>query len=141
MGQKIETSLLASALSLMWARFLHVESLDKETREKTLKDLKAKRAAGSTFEEMVAVSQGSRRREHHGNLYYRVYYTKDSPIGVGCLSDPLRRRLPWPPDATTMWGVAPVEYLDQLNAAVKKTMETGITLARHIKKSRALPDR
>ena len=92
-GQKIETSLLASALSLMGARFLHVESLDREIREKTISELEAKRAAGASYEEMVAVSPGSRRREHHGNLYYRVYYTKDSPIGVGCLSDPLRRRL------------------------------------------------
>ena len=92
-GQKIETSLLASALSLMGARFLNVESLDKEIREKTLKDLDAKRAGGASYEDMVAVSPGSRRRQHHGNLYYRVYYTKDSPIGVGCLSDPLRRRL------------------------------------------------
>jgi len=92
-GQKIETSLLASALSLMGARFLHVESLDGEIREKTLNDLEDKRATGATYEEMVAVSPGSRRREHHGNLYYRVYLTKDAPIGVGCLSDPLRRRL------------------------------------------------
>ena len=92
-GQKIETSLLASALSLMGARFLHVESLDRETREKTLKDLENKRATGASYDDMVAVSPGSRRREHHGNLYYRVYYTKDAPIGVGCLSDPLRRRL------------------------------------------------
>lgn len=92
-GQKIETSLLASALSLMGARFLHVESLDAETRENTLKELGAKRAGGASYEEMVAVSPGSRRREHHGNLYYRIYYTKDAPIGVGCLSDSLRRRL------------------------------------------------
>ena len=92
-GQKIETSLLASALSLMGARFLHVESLDREIREKAIKELDAKRAAGATYEEMVAVSPGSRRREHHGNLYYRVYYTKDAPIGVGCLSDTLRHRL------------------------------------------------
>ena len=92
-GQKIETSLLASALSLMGARFLHVESLDKETREETLKKLETMRAEGATYDEMVAVSPGSRRREHHGNLYYRVYYTKDAPIGVGCLSEPLRRRL------------------------------------------------
>ncbi len=92
-GQKIETSLLASALSLMGARFLHVENLDKETREKTLQDLETMRADGATYDEMVAVSPGSRRREHHGNLYYRIYYTKDAPIGVGCLSDPLRRRL------------------------------------------------
>jgi len=92
-GQKIETSLLASALSLMGARFLHVETLDKEVREKTLKDLETMRAEGSTYDDMVAVSPGSRRREHHGNLYYRVYLTKDAPICVGCLSDPLRRRL------------------------------------------------
>ena len=92
-GQKIETSLLASALSLMGARFLHVESLDAETREKTINELATKRLDGASYDEMVAVSPGSRRREHHGNLYYRVYYTKDAPIGVGCLSDPLRRRL------------------------------------------------
>ena len=92
-GQKIETSLLASALSLMGARFLNVENLDGETREKAVQDLAAKRAEGATYEEMVALSPGSRRREHHGNLYYRVYYTKDSPIGIGALSDPLRRRL------------------------------------------------
>ena len=77
----------------MGARFLHVESLDKETREKTLKELETMRADGATYDDMVAVSPGSRRREHHGNLYYRIYYTKDAPIGVGCLSDPLRRRL------------------------------------------------
>jgi formyl-CoA transferase len=92
-GQKIETSLLASALSLMGARFLHVEALDKEVREKTLKDLETMRSEGSSYDEMVAASPGSRRREHHGNLYYRVYLTKDAPICVGCLSNPLRRRL------------------------------------------------
>ena len=92
-GQKIETSLLASALNLMGARFLHVENLDKETREKTINDLDKMRHDGATYDDMVAVSPGSRRREHHGNLYYRIYYTSDSPISVGCLSDPLRRRL------------------------------------------------
>ena len=92
-GQKIETSLLASALNLMGARFLHVENLDKETREKTINDLGKMRHDGATYDDMVAVSPGSRRREHHGNLYYRIYYTSDSPISVGCLSDPLRRRL------------------------------------------------
>ena len=93
MGQKIETSLLASALNLMGARFLHVENLDREPRKKTLSDLERMREDGATYDEMVAISPGSRRREHHGNLYYRVYYTKDAPISVGCLSDPLRRRL------------------------------------------------
>ena len=92
-GQKIETSLLASALTLMGGRFLHVESLDKEMREKTLKDLQDKRATGASYDEFVESSPGSRRKQYHGDIYYRVYMTADGPIGVGCLSDTLRRRL------------------------------------------------
>ena len=92
-GQKIETTLLGQALNLMGARFLHVEKLDRETREKTLQDIREQREAGASFDDLVALSPGSRRREHHGNIYYRVYMTADGPIGVGCLSQPLRLRL------------------------------------------------
>ncbi len=92
-GQKIETTLLGQALNLMGARFLHVEKLDKETREKTLQDIRQQRDAGASFDDLVALSPGSRRREHHGNIYYRVYMAADGPIGVGCLSQPLRLRL------------------------------------------------
>ncbi len=92
-GQKIETTLLGQALNLMGARFLHVEKLDRETREKTLKDIQEQREAGATFDDLVQLSPGSRRREHHGNIYYRVYTAADGPIGVGCLSQPLRERL------------------------------------------------
>ena len=41
----------------------------------------------------MQLSPGSRRREHHGNIYYRVYMAADGPIGVGCLSQALRERL------------------------------------------------
>ena len=92
-GQKIETTLLGQALNLMGARFLHVEKLDRENREKTLRDIEEQRAAGASYDDLVALSPGSRRREHHGNIYYRVYMTADGPIGVGCLSQPLRLRL------------------------------------------------
>ena len=92
-GQKIETTLLGQALNLMGARFIHVERLDKETREKTLRDISEQREAGASFDELVNLSPGSRRREHHGNIYYRVYMAADGPIGVGCLSQPLRERL------------------------------------------------
>ena len=92
-GQKIETTLLGQALNLMGARFLHVEKLDKETREKTLRDISEQREAGASFDDLVQLSPGSRRREHHGNIYYRVYMAADGPIGVGCLSQPLRERL------------------------------------------------
>ena len=92
-GQKVETSLLASALALLAPRLLQVESRDKERRTKALEEITAKRAASASFEDLVAISPGSRRLLYHGNVYYRVYMTGDGPIGVACLSDPLRRRL------------------------------------------------
>jgi len=92
-GQKIETTLLGQALNLMGARFIHVEKLDRETRERTLRDIREQREAGASYDDLVQLSPGSRRREHHGNIYYRVYMTADGPIGVGCLSQPLRLRL------------------------------------------------
>jgi len=84
---------LGSALALMGARFLNVEDLDRETRHKALQDLEEKRASSASYQELLDASPGSRRQRHHANVYYRVYLTKDSPISVGCLSDPLRRRL------------------------------------------------
>ena len=92
-GQKVETTLLASALALLGPRLIQVEAQDKERRDKALKEIASKRAASAPFEDLVAVSPASRRLLHHGNLYYRVYMAQDGPIGVACLSDPLRRRL------------------------------------------------
>lgn len=92
-GQKIETTLLASALNLMGPRFLHVESQDQANRIKTLADIKAKRIASAPYMETLAASPGSRRQTHHATMYYRVYLSKDVPIAVGCLNEVLRRRL------------------------------------------------
>ena len=92
-GQKVETSLLASALALLGSRFIQVESLDRDTRMRALADIESKRASSATYEDLLDASPGSRRQRHHANVYYRVYLTKDSPISVGCLSDPLRHRL------------------------------------------------
>ena len=92
-GQKIETTLLASALTLMGPRFLNVESHDQANRKKALSDIAAKRAQSAPYMDILAVSPGSRRQTHHATMYYRVYMTKDVPIAVGCLSEALRRRL------------------------------------------------
>ena len=92
-GQKIETTLLGSALTLMGPRFLHVESYDKANRNKALSDIAAKRAESAPYMDILSVSPGSRRQTHHATMYYRVYLTKDVPIAVGCLSAVLRRRL------------------------------------------------
>ena len=92
-GQKVETSLLGASLALLGTRFLQVESLDRDTRVKALKDIQEKRSESAEYDDMLAASPASRRQRHHANIYYRVYLTLDLPISVGCLSDPLRRRL------------------------------------------------
>lgn len=92
-GQKVETSLLSSALALMGPRFLQVDSLDEAERIRILEELADKRAASAPYQELFALSKASQRLSHHGNIYYRVYQAKDGPIGVGCLNDRLRKRL------------------------------------------------
>ena len=91
-GQMIETTLLGTALMLLGSRMAQVESLDRKSREETVESLSAMRQAGIPFGEMVGIHQ----EEHpptSGTMYYRTYQTKDGALAVGCLSDPLRRRL------------------------------------------------
>ena len=91
-GQKIETTLLGTALALMGMRFVQVEPLDGEQRASTLESLDAMRGAGMSFQDLLEVYQ-SQHPQPPGNIYYRTYSTADGAIAVGCLSDPLRRRL------------------------------------------------
>ena len=91
-GQKVETTLLSLALALMGMRFVEVESLDKEPFGQTLESLAAMRQAGLPYADLLQV-YNSDHPVTPGNIYYRTYQTADGVIGVGCLSDPLRRRL------------------------------------------------
>ena len=91
-GQKVETTLLSLALALMGMRFVEVASLDKEPFGQTLESLAAMRQAGLPYADLLQV-YNSDHPVTPGNIYYRTYQTADGVIGVGCLSDPLRRRL------------------------------------------------
>ena len=91
-GQKVETTLLSLALALMGMRFVEVESLDKEPFGRTLESLAAMRQAGLPYADLLQV-YNSDHPVTPGNIYYRTYQTADGVIVVGCLSDPLRRRL------------------------------------------------
>ncbi len=91
-GQKVETTLLGLALSLLGMRFVQIESLDRERANATLESLAALRDAGIPYPELLQIYEA----EHPvtpGNIYYRSYQTADGVISLGCLSDPLRRRL------------------------------------------------
>lgn len=91
-GQKIETTLLASALAVQTSRFTWIELIDAEPYRQFMADLARMRAEGRPFEEIYARYLEFRPRPP-GNIYYRTYQTKDGVIAVGCLSDPLRKRL------------------------------------------------
>ena len=91
-GQMIETTLMGTALMLLGSRVVQVESLDRENRNDTVETLSAMREAGFSYREMLEIHQ----EEHpptSGTMYYRTYQTRNGAIAVGCLSDPLRRRL------------------------------------------------
>jgi formyl-CoA transferase len=91
-GQKLETTLLGTALGVQTSRMLLVESLEGETRRALLEELAHLRAAGASYEEQQEHYQKSRNRPP-GNIYYRTYQTRDGHMAVGCLSEPLRKRL------------------------------------------------
>ena len=92
LGQKIEATLLATSLMLQTSRLLQVEAVDGEDRVQALEDLSAMRSAGQPFPEIHA-RMGELRGRPPGNIYYRNYQTRNGVLAVGCLSDPLRKKL------------------------------------------------
>ena len=91
-GQMIETTLMGTALMLLGSRISQVESMDLVSRRDTVESLSAMRQAGVPFKDLIEIYQ----EEHpptSGTMYYRAYQTKDNAIAIGCLSDPLRKRL------------------------------------------------
>lgn len=94
-GQKIETNLLGSALGAQSMRFMEVVDTDTERRAEFFDALDILRDTGASYEDIHAYY-----REHFDSwrgrvtgIYYRTYQAKDGALAVGCLSDPLRKRL------------------------------------------------
>ncbi len=91
-GQKIETTLLGSALTIQTSGFQLIESADLEWKQAVLERLKQARADGEDYEEQKKARLAIRPLRTVA-MYYRAYRTKDHYIVVGCLSEPLRRKL------------------------------------------------
>jgi len=92
-GQKIETTLLGSALAVQNAHFQIVESVDQEWRQRFLDRLAEARADGPDYDELRKFLIAIRPVQSIGNIYYRVFRTKDSHVVVGALSLALRRKV------------------------------------------------
>ena len=91
-GQKVETTLLGLALAMLGMRFVEIETLDRENNAATLESLTALREAGVPYPELLQVYEAD-HPVTPGNIYYRSYQTSDGVVSLGCLSDPLRKRL------------------------------------------------
>ena len=92
-GQRIDTTLLGSALAVQNSLFQVVESVDHEWRERFLERLEQGRQAGDDFETLRKYWLERRPVVAAGNVHYRVFKTQDSYIVVGALSVSLRRKL------------------------------------------------
>ena len=94
-GQKIETSLLASALAAQSTRFMEVESVDTAPRAEFYEGLKIMKEVGVPYADTHAYYREhfDSRRGRGFSIYYRTYQAADGVLAVGCLSDPLRKRL------------------------------------------------
>jgi formyl-CoA transferase len=92
-GQKIETTLLGSALAVQNAHFQFVESADVEWRARFLEALERGRRDGVDFQELRQILLSTRPTMAIGNIYYRVFKTKDSYVVVGALSAALRHKV------------------------------------------------
>jgi formyl-CoA transferase len=93
-GQQIDTSLFASVLTVQTSRFFSAERADAEERAALLAQVRAMRAEGRPYPEIVntVMAASSRTAQPGSNPYYRVYQTADDFLAVGCLSQRLRRR-------------------------------------------------
>src|SRR5260370_1434834 len=68
-----------------------IVALDEEPRRQRLDQLAELRARGASIEEVYAARR-KLQPELAGNIYYRIYQTKDSYLAVGCLGAELRER-------------------------------------------------
>jgi len=92
-GQKVETSLMATALSVQSSRFIQVAAVDDERRSEFADELARHRERGTAYEEVYEqyLERFSSRRRW--NVYYRTYQGKDGVLAIACLSDRLRKRV------------------------------------------------
>ena len=94
-GQKIETNLLASALAAQSTRFMEVDRVDAEPRAEFYESMQVMKEAGVPYTDIHAYYREhfDSRRGRGFSIYYRTYQAADGALAVGCLSDPLRKRL------------------------------------------------
>lgn len=91
-GQRIDCTLMGTAIAMQTSQFTWLDTFDNEVIPPMLDDLKQARSEMKSFTEQVNV-QKKYRPAAPGNIYYRVYQTRDGFIAVGALSHALRLKV------------------------------------------------
>jgi crotonobetainyl-CoA:carnitine CoA-transferase CaiB-like acyl-CoA transferase len=88
-GQRVETSLLGTAMALGHQLLSWFAATDPPIEEAYRAALANAREAGAEFEEQRAIWEKHYVRGGYGNIYFRHYRTSDGFVSVGCLSPKL----------------------------------------------------
>ncbi|MCP5035566.1 MAG: CoA transferase [Actinomycetia bacterium] len=91
-GQKVETSLVATAMVYSSQSSNWIEGVDEERVERLSDQLAEAQASGALFAEQQDLWWRSFRPDNAGNVYFRFYRCFDGFISVGCLSPGLNAR-------------------------------------------------
>lgn len=88
-GQRIDCTLMGTAIAMQTSQFTWIDAWDNDILPPMIEGLKQARSEQKTFLQQVAV-HGQFRPAAPGNIYYRIFQTKDGFIAVGALSHALR---------------------------------------------------
>lgn len=124
-GQKVETSLLGMALTMLGMRLVQVEEQDGDDRARTLESLEAMRAGELPFQDLLEVYQAE-HPQAPGDIYYRMYQTRDGAIAVGCLNDRLRHRL------LEILGLEDIHFAPGYDPRAPESVEFGQSLVQRV---------
>jgi len=90
-GQKLETSLLSSALAIQ-GEFFEVDSHGMNERKEFVDNIRLLRSVQVPYESLLEERQNYINRGPDFKTYYTTYQTKDQIIAIGCLSNHLRKK-------------------------------------------------
>jgi crotonobetainyl-CoA:carnitine CoA-transferase CaiB-like acyl-CoA transferase len=91
-GQRVETSLLSSAVTMANQLVSWFGATDPQVDEAFSAAVGAARDRGAGFEEQRQIWERHYLRGGYANIYFRHYRTKDGFVSVGCLSPALNAR-------------------------------------------------
>ncbi|MCZ2108560.1 MAG: CoA transferase [Dehalococcoidia bacterium] len=92
-GQRVQTSLLGTGLTLAGNMLHWFAATDPDVWESFTARLGELRASGAGFEEQRQLYERTILAGGYGNIYFRHYRTRDGFVSVGCLSPVLNARL------------------------------------------------